>query len=201
MLESPRDLPDFATTVLACASNVKPRSYMDVRSSRRRTSSAAEPAAPEQQPEPVAFTPLEQAAWGGLLFVHGTLVRQLDADLQRDHRLSHPEFEVLLRLSWEPGTRMRLSDLAAASLLTLSGMSRLVGRLANRGLVTREDAPEDRRGAYAALTRTGKRTLRAARKTHIRDVRRRFLGRFTERELEALAHLWQRFRQGGDAPP
>ncbi len=138
------------------------------------------------------FTPLEGAAWGGLLDVHGRLMRVIEADLQERVRISHPEFEVLLRLSWADGRRMRIQDLAAQSVLTRSGVSRLVERLERVSLVAREAAPEDRRGAYAVLTDRGAATLDEALVGHARLVRSTFLSRFTRAELATMAAFWRR---------
>ena len=41
--------------------------------------------------------------------------RAIDADLVAHEGIHHPEFEVLLRLWWDPDQRMRLQDLAAQS--------------------------------------------------------------------------------------
>ena len=59
--------------------------------------------------------------------------------------LAPPEFEVCLRLARSPEGRLRMSDLAAQSLLTTSGITRLVDRLVERGLVARAPCPGDRR--------------------------------------------------------
>ncbi len=138
------------------------------------------------------FTPSEQAAWGGLLDVHGRLMREIEADLQEHSHITHVEFEVLLRLSWEEKRRLRIQDLAARSVLTRSGMSRAVERLEKAGLVQREEAPEDRRGAYAVLTEAGALRLRSAAQAHAAFVRRHFLSHFSMDELEQMGRFWQR---------
>ncbi|MCI0553768.1 MAG: MarR family transcriptional regulator [Anaerolineae bacterium] len=142
------------------------------------------------------FSECEQAAWGGFLGVYAYINRLIEADLREHSRITHVEFEVLLRLSWEPTHRMRIQDLAAQSILTRSGVSRVVERLEKAGLVTREEAAEDRRGAYAILTEAGMERFRAASEKHIAFVRERFLGRFSEQELEQMAGFWKRFREG-----
>jgi DNA-binding MarR family transcriptional regulator len=149
------------------------------------------------------FTSLEQAAWGGLLGMHGRMMRRIDADLQAHSRITHAEFEALLRLSWAEGYRLRIQDLAARSLLTRSGMSRVVERLERAGLVTREGASEDRRGAYAVLTETGLARIRTALRAHVAFVRHHFLGLFSDHELEQMAAFWRRVdqRQAGAALP
>src|SRR3712207_1908419 len=103
--------------------------------------------------------------------MHGRLLRQIDADLQEDTRITHAEFAVLLRLSWAEGRRRRIQELAAQSLLTRSGISRVVERLERAGLVERIGAEEDRRGAYAVLTDAGLERLQRARAHHVAFVR------------------------------
>lgn len=138
------------------------------------------------------FTPLEQEAWGDLIGMYGRLMRQIDINLQENHNISHAEFEVLLRLSWEPNHRLRIQDLAARSMLTRSGISRVVERLAQARLVTREGAYEDRRGTYAVLTEAGLARFQAALTSHVAFVQRHFLSLFSEDELMQMAKFWQR---------
>ena len=144
----------------------------------------------EQRPE--RFTELEGAAWGGLLGAHGRLMRLIERDLADRCDISHPEFEILLRLSWAEDHRARIQDLAAASVLTRSGTSRAVARLERLGLVRRETAQEDRRGNYAILELAGAGLLEQALDGHVPLVRAAFLALFTSKELEAMAEHWRR---------
>lgn len=132
-------------------------------------------------------------AWGKLLSVHAAMMRQLEEMLQTSYHISHGEFEVLLRLSWATDQRMRIRDLADASVLTRSGMSRLVDRLEQAGLVRRETALEDARGAYATLTSAGQERLNAAEASNIALVRASFLSLYTKPELEQMITFWERF--------
>jgi len=143
------------------------------------------------------FTDLEQAAWGGLLGMYGRMFRKIDADLQTRFRITHVEFEVLLRLSWAAEHRLRLQYLAARSVLTRSGISRVVERLERAGLVSRVSASEDRRGAYAVLTEAGMTLFQAALTAHVAFVRQHFLAQFSAAELEQMAEYWRRV----DLPP
>jgi DNA-binding MarR family transcriptional regulator len=77
-------------------------------------------------------------------------------------------------------------------LLSQSGVTRLVDRLQQRGLVVREPCPEDRRVLYARLTPEGAAALAEARPTHLAGVRDHFLRHFDESELKALAEAWGR---------
>ena len=59
-----------------------------------------------------------------------------------------------------------MSDLAAQTDLTPSGLTRAVDRLSEAGLVSRQACPEDRRGAFAALTDAGEARMRQALDLH-----------------------------------
>ena len=138
------------------------------------------------------FSEVERGAWGGLLAIQGGLVRRVEEDLDQHSRLSHPEFEVLLRLSRAEERMARIQDLASQSILTRSGVSRVVERLERKGLVRRTPAVEDGRGAYAELTAEGAERFHEAAVRHIAFVRSTFLNRFTTDELRTLAGLLAR---------
>jgi len=142
----------------------------------------------------------ELAAWVGFVTVQGRLFQRIEEDLRCKSSITHPEYEVLLRLSFASGHRARIQDLAAASLLTRSGTSRVVDRLVRAGLVERADAEEDGRGAYAVITGQGRSHFKAAAKHHMELVQREFIGRFTHAELEQLASFWRRFDGISPAP-
>ena len=128
--------------------------------------------------------------------MHAKIVRKLDAELRQAHGLGLSSYEVLLHLSWAPGHRMRMGELAESVLLTLSGVTRLVGRLEREGLVRREPCPEDRRGAYAILTEAGVDRLGEAHPTHLSGVHRLFLEHFSKVELKTMAEYWRRVLRG-----
>jgi DNA-binding MarR family transcriptional regulator len=142
--------------------------------------------------ESEGFDAVERAAWGGLIAIHGRLMHEVAEDLRITSGLTHPEFEVLLRLSFAPDHRIRIQDLAAESILTASGMSRVVSRLEARALVVRHRAEEDGRGAYAELTDTGASAFEAAATHHMRFVRDAFLSKYTKAELRLMGDLWTR---------
>src|ERR1700756_4351996 len=93
-----------------------------------------------------SLTTQELAAWRGMLEAHALLTRQLDAQLQAEHGLSASAYEVLMFLDDAPEHRMRMSDIAARVLLSRSGCTRLVDRLAQQGYVARCAASDDGRG-------------------------------------------------------
>jgi DNA-binding MarR family transcriptional regulator len=138
------------------------------------------------------FSELEMDAWAGFLRTHATLVRELDDELTREHDLPLSSYDVLVQLSSAPGGEMRMSQLADAVLLSRSGLSRLVARLVDQGLVERRECESDGRGANACITPVGTRRLEEARETHRAGVRERFLSRLSDAQQRQLAAAWRR---------
>jgi DNA-binding MarR family transcriptional regulator len=106
------------------------------------------------------------AEWQALAGRHAVVVSALERALQVNHGVGVSEFEVLERLATSEGNECRMQELTAASHLSQSALSRLVGRLETDGLVTRAMCPNDRRGIYAHLTDEGRARYEAARATH-----------------------------------
>ena len=160
---------------------------------------ATDVSVPAADPAAKALEPTELASWKGLLRAHAHLVRELDAELTREHALSLSSYDVLVQLASAPERRMRMSELAESVLLTPSGLTRLVDRLAREGLVERTRCPSDARGSFAVLTDLGAERLAAARDTHLGGVRRLFLSRLSARDLTQLAASWERVAPGATA--
>lgn len=162
---------------------------------KRGRGAAAPPAARGVDGEPL--TPLELGAWRGMLQAHAGLVRRLDADLRGRHGLTLSAYEALMLLGTSERGRLRISELSAGTLLSVSGISRMIDRLQREGLVVRESCEEDGRGAEVALTAAGRGRLRAARASHLEGVRREFLAHFSDEELAALDGFWRRVEPAG----
>lgn len=135
-------------------------------------------------------------AWRGFLRVHADILRVLDGELESGHRLPLSSYEVLLHLDNSPEGKLRMRDLADAALLSRSGLTRLVDRLAKEGLVVRERCADDARGLEACITDRGRAKLAQARPDHLAGVRREFLDRLRPEDRVALAEIWERIRPG-----
>jgi DNA-binding MarR family transcriptional regulator len=142
------------------------------------------------------LSPAELAAWRGFLRVHGALAKRLDAQLDAEHNLPLSSYEVLITLRAAPGRRLRMAELADRVILSRSGMTRLVDRLAREGLLERDTCTSDARGCFAVLTDAGDDILARARPTHLQGVRAAFLEHLGPGDLEQLAALWERMLPG-----
>ncbi len=138
-----------------------------------------------------SLTERELAAWRGMLRTHRDVVARLDAELERSHGLPLSSYEVLISLADASDGRLRMGELAGALLLSRSGLTRLVDRLARQGLVERKRCEDDARGFFAVITDAGRGKLKSARPAHLAGVREHFLERLADRDLDALARAWQ----------
>jgi DNA-binding MarR family transcriptional regulator len=104
--------------------------------------------------------------WRTLAALHNFIENELEKALSRAAGLSVVEYTVLDALSRQDGWHMRMQQLARASALSPSATTRLVNRLEERGLLTRIDCLDDRRGIYTELTSGGHELLDGARPVH-----------------------------------
>jgi DNA-binding MarR family transcriptional regulator len=138
-------------------------------------------------------------AWRSYLRSHASILRVLDAELAAQHGMTTRDYEVLLYLAQAPDRRLPMSALAESTMLTRSGITRLVDGLVAAGLIERASCPSDARVSYAQLTDEGYEKLRQAGCTHVTSIRRLFLEHFTPEEIHQLASLLGRLpgAQGG----
>jgi DNA-binding MarR family transcriptional regulator len=132
------------------------------------------------------------AAWRAFLEAHAHITERLEQELQAAHGLSLPWYDVLVQLNEAPGRRLRMTELAAAVLLSKSGLTRLVDRMLSAGLVGREPDPGDRRGIYVCLTDAGLERLRDAAPTHLRGIERHFTTLLKPHEAATIAEALDR---------
>ena len=131
------------------------------------------------------LTDAEQCAWRTHLEVNRLLTYQLERDLQ-PFGLTMNDYEILVNLSESEGRRMRMSDLAAATLQSKSRLSHQITRMENADLVRRENCESDRRGLFAVLTEHGMATMQRVAPHHVASVRRHFIDLLSEEAMEEL---------------
>jgi DNA-binding MarR family transcriptional regulator len=124
-------------------------------------------------------------AWVSLLRAHATLMRRLDTDLERETGLALADFDVLAQLANAHG-ELRITELAEKALISRSGMTRRVARLADQGLVRRDRASTDARGVVVVLTEEGIARLAETAPVHARGVSKLFVDQLDDQELAVL---------------
>jgi len=122
------------------------------------------------------------AAWLTLLQARSVVEDALEEDLG----LPLGWFEVLIQLTSAPEGRLKMQELAHSVLLSKSGLTRLVDRMAAAGLVIRGPCETDRRVVYATVTPKGRAALRKTLPRHNESLERHFSSVLTPAELGML---------------
>ena len=126
------------------------------------------------------------APWRAFLLAHARIVRRLDEELRAEHDLTIGEYDALVTIAQAPDRRIRMRQLADEVILSKSGVTRLIDRLVDDGLVERSACLSDARGAEAVLTERGLARLRAASTTHLRGINEHFLAVLGRDDLDAV---------------
>lgn len=131
----------------------------------------------------------ELAAWVRVAALLEVLPNALDGQLRRDAELTLFEYFVLTMLSEAADSTLRMSELAAQTGATPPRLSHVVRRLEGRGLVARTPDPADGRATRAALTETGRDTMRRAAPGHVVAVRKHVVDALTREQLGQLTQI------------
>lgn len=133
------------------------------------------------------------AAWESLFRAQVTVMRAL-ADTFPSELISLNEYDVLFNISRSPGRRLRLKDLNRSVLISQPSVSRMLDRLAARGLVTKTPDPDDGRGTIVAMTEEGFSLYRGVALQHIVAIERNVGAELDDDELVELTDLCKRMR-------
>ncbi|WP_199443166.1 MarR family winged helix-turn-helix transcriptional regulator [Umezawaea beigongshangensis] len=139
-----------------------------------------------------ALTAHEQQLWRELGRLVHALPRVLEDDMTKTAGVTMTDFAVLLVLSEAPRQRMRMAELATATGLTASRMTRVVNGLRARSLVDKERDRSDARGNVAVLTGEGLARMRAAEPQHLTSAHRRVLDHVPAEAIPVLADALRR---------
>ncbi|MEV4798780.1 MarR family transcriptional regulator [Nonomuraea sp. NPDC049421] len=134
----------------------------------------------------------EMAAWRAFLATSHLLERRIEEQLKASAGLTHPQYEILVRLSAAPGRRLRMTELARGVVVSKSALTYQVTQLEKAGLVGRETCPSDDRGVLAVLTEAGVRCLERVAPGHLEVVRAYLIDRLSREELQAMTSAMRR---------
>lgn len=127
----------------------------------------------------------EQDAWRAFTRLAKMLIRQLDRDLH-PFGLSASDYEILVELYESPGNQLRMTELADRTAQSRSRLSHQVSRMADKGLVRREDCVGDKRGTFAVITPRGSAVIERISPTHVASVRRHFVDHLSPDQLDTM---------------
>ena len=132
----------------------------------------------------------------GLLFeTNARLSRFLGSLLEESCGLPLPWFDVLLQLRRSEEGRLKMSELADATVHSTGGTTRLVDRVEAAGYVQRVNCPNDRRAVHVVITEAGNEKLNEALDAHIAHLQTHVTERLSLAERETLSDLLTKLNQ------
>ncbi len=106
-------------------------------------------------------------------------------------------FDVLIHVGAAPDGRLTMSTLSADVSLTTGGVTRLVDRMVEAGLVARQNCPNDRRSIHVVLTPQGRSTLERAIAAHVDSIDRHLIAHLDASDRAALAMVLTKVLDAG----
>jgi MarR family 2-MHQ and catechol resistance regulon transcriptional repressor len=134
--------------------------------------------------------------WVVLARAHNAIYSHVQEDVAA-HGLTVAEFAVLEAL-YHKGP-MLLGEVQRRILVSSGGITYLVDRLTNKGLVERRECPDDRRARYAALTPAGEELIQEIFPGHAEMLRETLSGLNVEEKRRAI-ELVRTLGLGAQAP-
>ena len=131
----------------------------------------------------------ELVSWRVFLECAFALIDILDAELRDERGITLRWYDVLVQLE-EVGGSCRMTELARRILASKSGLTRVIDRMEEAGLVRRDRLPEDRRVILVLITPAGLEALQAARAVHRRGIDEHFVHHLNERDLAGLKRMF-----------
>jgi DNA-binding MarR family transcriptional regulator len=130
--------------------------------------------------------------WFRFVRAHRCLIREIERRLAAAELPAYAWYDALWGLESGPEGTRRMSELADVMAIERYNLTRLVDRLEAEGLVTRSRASDDGRGAYAAITESGKVLRKKMWKIYEGAVDELFLSQFDDEQQQFLSDALER---------
>lgn len=127
--------------------------------------------------------------FGLLLETNARLAKEFGGELETKCDLTLAWFDVLLQLRKSGTGRLKMTQVADAIVHSTGGTTRLIDRLEQAGLVSRQLCPEDRRAVYVAITDLGNQRLDEALAVHLTFLDQSLATRLNADERANLSDL------------
>jgi len=124
---------------------------------------------------------------GLIVRTHRRLTDSLGRELEQSVGIPLVFFDVLIHVGGAPDGRLTMSRLSADVALTTGGVTRLVDRMVDAGLVARQNCPNDRRSVHVVLTPEGRAVLGRAVAAHVDGIDRHLVAHLDADDRAALA--------------
>ncbi len=123
---------------------------------------------------------------GLIIRTHRRLTDSLERELEQSVGIPLVFFDVLIHVGAAPEGRLTMSTLSSDVALTTGGVTRLVDRMVEAGLVARQNCPNDRRSIHVVLTPDGRTVLERAVAQHVDSIERHLMAHLDAGDRAAL---------------
>ncbi len=134
---------------------------------------------------------------GLLVRTHRRLTDALGRELEQTVGIPLVFFDVLIHVGAAPDGQLTMSRLSNDVALTTGGVTRLVDRMAEAGLVARQNCPNDRRSVHVVLTPVGRATLERAVAAHVDGIERHLMAHLDDGDRAALEAVLTKLLDAG----
>jgi DNA-binding MarR family transcriptional regulator len=128
---------------------------------------------------------------------HRLLTDRLGRELEEEVGIPLVFFDVLIHVGAAPEGMLTMSRLSSDVALTTGGVTRLVDRMVEAGLVVRQACPNDRRSIHVVLTGEGRVVLNRAVAAHIEGIDRHLMAHLDDDDRAALSVSLTKVLEGG----
>ena len=125
----------------------------------------------------------ETKAWLGLIKSQQMLIDKVEEEFKNNSLPPLSWYDILLELDKAPEVGLRLNELGQRILLSKYNVTRIIDRLENEGLVSRDACPVDGRGKFACITPKGRRLRKKMWPKYYKVIKEHFLSKFNSKEL------------------
>jgi MarR family transcriptional regulator, 2-MHQ and catechol-resistance regulon repressor len=152
---------------------------------------------PRARPAPSSTERLDarSRAWRALLEVAFFVTQRIDEDLRDQLGIDIQTYDALLHTKEAGEAGIRMTDLANRVLLTKAGLTALVDRLEDRGLLARQPGRDDRRVKRIVLTPAGWELFRQATAVHNATEEQWFRQHLDEETAQPIAETLARIHE------
>ena len=142
--------------------------------------------------ETLPLTEDELQMWLALMQGMAKVNRQLAWDMQKEHGCHISWYDVMVRLNHAPEKQMTMSELADRVVMSGGGLTRLLDKMVEAGLVERVLDPEDRRLVLARLTREGQEHATELMLAHQQRIKEYVVQHLSEEEVQTVRAAFER---------
>lgn len=134
---------------------------------------------------------------GLIVRTHRRLTETLGRELEQSVGIPMVFFDVLIHVGAAPDGRLTMSRLSTDVALTTGGVTRLVDRMSDAGLVERQNCPNDRRSIHVVLTTGGRTVLESAVAAHVDGIQRHLMAHLDESDRADLQRVLSKLLDAG----